>query len=159
MEAGRVKINSGLCPDTDKYKNGGINLRKVTYFAVFEPSTDGTFGVYFPDLPGCVSMGNNFEHAQKMAEEALGLHLWGMEKDHEELPKPLQPPFADMPDRAIIVPITVFPDIVKNEMDNRAVKTNITLPAWLKELAENKGVNFSQITQAALKEYLGVERP
>jgi hypothetical protein len=82
-----------------------------------------------------------------------------MEKDHDEIPKPSQPPFADIPNGAIIVPVTVFPDIVKNEMDNRAVKTNITLPAWLKELAENKGVNFSQITQAALKEYLGVERP
>ena len=85
-------------------------MRKVTYFAVFEPSTEGTFGVYFPDLPGC------------------------------------------------IVPITVFPDLVKNEMDNRAVKTNITLPAWLKELAETQGVNFSQITQAALREYLEVEK-
>jgi post-segregation antitoxin (ccd killing protein) len=43
-------------------------------------------------------------------------------------------------------------------MDNRAVKTNIPLPAWLKELAEMQGVNFSQITQAALREYLEVEK-
>ena len=50
--------------------------------------------------------------------------------------------------------LRVFPDIVKDEMDNRAVKTNITLPAWLKELAEMQGVNFSQITQAALKNIL-----
>ncbi|HWQ89921.1 MAG TPA: type II toxin-antitoxin system HicB family antitoxin [Desulfitobacteriaceae bacterium] len=133
-------------------------MRKVTYFAVFEPSAAGAFGVYFPDLPGCISMGEDFEHAQKIAEEALGLHLWGMEKDHDEIPKPSQPPFTNMPAGAIVVPVTVFPDIVKNEMDNRSVKTNITLPAWLKELAENKGVNFSQITQAALKEYLGVEK-
>jgi Uncharacterized conserved protein len=62
--------------------------------AVFEPSTDGTFGVYFPDLPGCVSMGDNFEYAQKMAEEALRLHLWGMEKDHDEIPKPSQHTFC-----------------------------------------------------------------
>ena len=138
---------------------GVVNLRKVTYFAVFEPSTDGAFGVYFPDLPGCVSMGDNFEHAQRMAEEALGLHLWGMEKDGDVIPAPTQPPFKDTPAGAIIVPVTVFPEVVKNEMDNRSVKTNITLPAWLKELAEKQGVNFSQITQAALKEYLGVDRP
>lgn len=132
-------------------------MRKLTYFAVFEPSTDGTFGVYFPDLPGCISMGDNFQHAQKMAAEALGLHLWGMEKDGDNIPSSSQPPFQDIPEGAVVVPVTVYPDIVKNEMDNRSVKTNITLPAWLKELAEKQGVNFSQVTQAALKEYLGIE--
>lgn len=132
-------------------------MRRLTYFAVFEPSTDGTFGVYFPDLPGCISMGDNFEHARSMAEEALGLHLWGMEKEGDSIPDPSQPPYADMLNGAIIVPVTVFPEVVKNEMDNRAVRTNITLPAWLKELAESNGVNFSQITQTALKEYLGIE--
>lgn len=134
-------------------------MRKLTYFAIFEPSTAGVFGVYFPDLPGCISMGDDFQHAQAMAKEALGLHLWGMEKDGDIIPTPTQPPFEDTPAGAIIAPITVFPEVVKNEMDNRSVKTNITLPAWLKELAEKQGVNFSQITQAAIKEYLGVDRP
>lgn len=134
-------------------------MRKITYLAVFEPSTDGKYGVYFPDLPGCISMGDDFQHAQSMATEALGLHLWGMEKDGDSIPEPTQPPFSDTPVGSIIVPITVFPEVVKNEMDNRSVKTNITLPAWLKDLAEKQGVNFSQITQAALKEYLGVDRP
>jgi len=63
-----------------------------------------------------------------------------------------------MSEGSVVVAITIFPDIVKNEMDNRSVKTNITLPAWLKELAEKQGANFSQITQAALKEYLGVQK-
>lgn len=131
-------------------------MRKITYLAVFEPSTNGTFGVYFPDLPGCISLGDNFEHAQIMAAEALGLHLWGMEKDNEIIPIPSSPPFADIPEGAVVAPVVVFPDIVKNEMDNKAVKTNITLPAWLKELAEKQGVNFSQVFQSALKEYLGI---
>ena len=133
---------------------GGIILRKVTYFAVFEPSTEGTFGVYFPDLPGCISMGDNFQQAQSMARDALGLQLWGMEKDGDNILEPSQPPFEDIPKGAVVVPITVFPKLIKNEMDNRAVKTNITLPAWLKESAEMQGVNFSQITQAALREFL-----
>ncbi|MFZ3102236.1 MAG: hypothetical protein WA113_08570 [Desulfitobacteriaceae bacterium] len=81
-----------------------------------------------------------------------------MEKDGDNIPEPSEPPFEDMPKGAMIVPITVFPDIVKNEMDNRAVKTNITLPAWLKELAEKQGVNFSQIAQAGLREYLETEK-
>lgn len=58
----------------------------------------------------------------------------------------------------MVSPITVFPDIVKNELDNRAVKTNLTIPAWLKELAEDQGVNYSKVFQTALMDYLGVDK-
>ncbi|HWR31842.1 MAG TPA: type II toxin-antitoxin system HicB family antitoxin [Negativicutes bacterium] len=131
-------------------------MKKVTYIAVFEPAPSGGFGVYFPDLPGCTSMGDDFEEATRMAEEALGLHLWGMEKDNEEIFSPTQPPFEGVPSGAIIAAVTVFPDLVKNEMDNRAMKTNVTIPAWLKEMAEREKINFSQVLQTALKERLRV---
>ena len=42
----------------------------------------------------------------------------------------------------MVSPITVFPNIVRNELDNRAVKTNLTIPAWLKEMAEAQGVKL-----------------
>ena len=131
-------------------------MKKVTYFAIFEPAGNGSFGVYFPDLPGCTSMGDDFEDACRMAEEALGLHLWGLEKDGDAVPVPTQPPFEDMPEGTVIAAVTVFPDLVKNEMDNRAMKTNVTIPAWLKEMAEREKINFSQVLQTALKERLRV---
>jgi len=131
-------------------------MKKVTYFAVFEPAKGGGFGVYFPDLPGCTSMGDDFDDARRMAEESLGLHLWGMEKDAAAISAPTQPPFEDIPIGAVVAAISVFPELVKNEMDNRATKTNVTIPAWLKEMAEKENVNFSQVLQTALKERLGV---
>jgi predicted RNase H-like HicB family nuclease len=133
-------------------------MRKLTYIAVFEPINNG-FSVYFPDLPGCISFGDDFQEAQKQAVDALGLHIYGMEKDGDELPLPSRTPKIDF-DTAIgymLSPITVFPDIVKNELDNRAVKTNLTIPAWLKEMAEAQGVNYSKVFQTALMDYLGVD--
>lgn len=62
-------------------------MRKVTYLGVFEPSGTG-YGVYFLDLPGCISSGSSFEEARKEAEEALDLHLCGMEKDGEYILTP-----------------------------------------------------------------------
>ena len=56
-------------------------MRKLTYLAVLEPSDDGGFGVYFPDLPGCISYGSDLEEAIANAKEALELHIYGMEKD------------------------------------------------------------------------------
>jgi post-segregation antitoxin (ccd killing protein) len=51
----------------------------------------------------------------------------------------------------------VFPSIIRNDLDHRAVKTNLTIPAWLKEMAEERGVNYSKILQAALIEYLNID--
>jgi hypothetical protein len=57
-----------------------------------------------------------------------------------------------MPIGGIIMPVTIFPDIVNNELDNRAVKTNITLPAWLKDWAGTQGINLSQTLQTTLRQ-------
>ena len=134
-------------------------MHKLTYFAVFEPAETG-YSVYFPDLPGCVSYGEDFEVAQKQAADALGLHLYGMEKDGDEIPAPSKIPQVDTETAAgyIISPVSVFPSIVRNELDNRAVKTNLTIPAWLKEIAEAQGVNYSKIFQSALMDYLGINQ-
>ena len=58
-------------------------MKKRTYLAVFEPAENGAYSIYFPHIPGCVSYGNSFSEAQRMAQEALELHIYGMEKDGE----------------------------------------------------------------------------
>ena len=58
----------------------------------------------------------------------------------------------------IVMPITIFPDILKNEIDNRSVKTNITLPSWLKDWAGTQGINLSQTLQATLKQMYDTHR-
>ena len=127
-------------------------MRKLTYYAVFEPSSEGGYGVYWPDLPGCTSFGKTFHQAESMASEALGLHVYSMEHDGDALPEATTPPFNEMPEGGIVMPITIFPDIVKNSLDNRAVKTNITLPAWLKDWAGMQGISLSQTLQTALRQ-------
>lgn len=132
-------------------------MQKATYLAVFEPSGSG-YSVYFPDLPGCISYGKTFDAALQEAEDALGLHLYGMEKDGEVIPAPSGTPEID-PDTTpgfLVSPVTVYPDIVRNELDNRRVKTNTTLPAWLKDAAEEKGINYSRLLENALLDYLGI---
>jgi len=130
-------------------------MKKTTYFAVFEPTNTG-YSVYFPDLPGCITVGEDIETAVKMAKEALGLHLWGLEKDNETIPIPNNPPFADVESDAFIMPIEIFPDVVKNAIENKAVKKTLTIPYWLNQIAEEQGVNFSQVLQNGLKEHLNM---
>ena len=136
-------------------------MRKSTYFAVFEPNTDGSYGIYFPDLPGCTSYAASYNEAEEMAKEALGYHIYEMNKDGDKLPVPSPPDKLEIEKGTaggyLISRVTVYPELVKNQLDNRAVKTNLTIPAWLKEAAEENNINFSQFLQVALKEYLNVQ--
>jgi predicted RNase H-like HicB family nuclease len=130
-------------------------MRKLTYLAVFETDENPGFGVYFPDVPGCVSMGDNFDHALRMAKEALGLHVYGMEKDNEALP-PRTDKMPKIGENDMVVPVTIYPDIFKDEMNNRREKTTVTIPYWLKTAAEAEGLYYSRLLEAAIKEKLGI---
>ena len=134
-------------------------MRSLTYLAALESNPDkSSYSVFFPDLPGCVSVGATFEETRKRAAEALSLHIYGMEKDGDRLPQPsdVKDIAADEIDGCVISPVTIYPDLFKHEMDNRAVRTNTTIPAWLKELAEENGINYSQVLQTALIDMLDV---
>jgi predicted RNase H-like HicB family nuclease len=59
------------------------------YIALVHKDPDSDFGVSFPDFPGLVTAGRTLEEAKAMAEEALALHIAGMEEDGEDIPEPL----------------------------------------------------------------------
>ena len=133
----------------------GINMRKLTYLAVFEADEKPGISVYFPDVPGCATCGDNFDHALQMAKEALALHIYGMEKDGEELPERTDK-ISQLGADDMVVPVTIYPDIVKDEINNRREKTTVTIPHWLKVAAEMEGLNYSKLLENAIKETLGI---
>ena len=60
---------------------------KYVYPAVFS-QYGSDVGVYFPDLDGCISQGENYLDAFRMAREGLSLHLYGMTVEGYNLPVP-----------------------------------------------------------------------
>lgn len=65
-------------------------MAKYYFTAIVEQASDG-YGVSFPDLPGCVSAGDDFNSAIANAEAALALHLEGLAEDGEDLPSRSMP--------------------------------------------------------------------
>ena len=126
---------------------------KYTFVAAFLPEAAGGYSVSFPQLDGCVTQGDSFEEALKMAQDAMSLHLYGMEEDGEKIPK------ADLRvqagPNALSVPVTCWMTPFRDAMRNRAVRKTLTVPQWLNDEAEKAGVNFSQVLQNALKDFLG----
>ncbi len=59
----------------------------LRYAVVFERSEDG-YGVFVPDLPGCVSVGDTVEEAECNIREAIEGHLNVMREFGESIPTP-----------------------------------------------------------------------
>lgn len=123
--------------------------------AVFCYEEDG-ISIDFPDLPGCCPCAETTDEAVKNAREALGVHIYGMECDGDEIPEPSDITKLRTGDKSILMLVDVFMPPVRERIKNRSVKKTLTIPYWLNAEAENRNVNFSGLLQEALKEYLHI---
>jgi predicted RNase H-like HicB family nuclease len=58
------------------------------YIALVHKDEGTSYGISFPDLPGCISAGDTFEEAVANAAEALAAHLALMRADRDTIPVP-----------------------------------------------------------------------
>jgi len=58
------------------------------YVAIVEEEEGKAIGVWFPDLPGCVSAGDTVEEAMTNAAEALALWIDVAEENRQPVPPP-----------------------------------------------------------------------
>lgn len=131
-------------------------IDRRVYPAIFY--RDGKYiGVRFPDLPGCLTFGNDAQDAMDMAREALGGYLLTQE-DHS-VPIPAPTPFEKIKAEAgeIVAWVEAYPSLLREEERNRVVKKTVTLPSWLNAKAQEASVNFSSVLQEALKQRLGLQ--
>jgi len=130
---------------------------RYSYVAIFSYEEDGIV-IEFPDLPGCYPCADkdDTEGALKNAQEALGLHIWGMEQDGEVLPEASNITQLSLESNQVPVLISVFMPPIRERINSKFVKKTLSLPAWLAAKADEDGVNCSRIFQNALMEYLGV---
>jgi predicted RNase H-like HicB family nuclease len=60
----------------------------ASYIALVHKDQGTSYGVSFPDVPGCIAAGDTFEEAVANAAEALAFHFEGMKADRETIPAP-----------------------------------------------------------------------
>lgn len=123
---------------------------KLFYPAVFHKAEEGGFWVSFPDIPECLTEGDDMALAYEMAFDALGLAISDKLQNNEPLPTPSS--FEDISvDEDSFLAIIEFDKLAYNKKHNsRAVKKTLSIPEWLNEEAIARGVNFSQVLQEAL---------
>lgn len=117
---------------------------------------DGIYYVNFPDLEDCFTDGDTLEEALYNAQDVLGLVLYSKEENGIEINPPKNDFIATKENQALSY-VSVWMPLVRDEIENKSIKKTITIPKWLNDLAEDKGVNFSRLLQVSLKKYLGVD--
>lgn len=131
-------------------------MAKYVYPAIFVPEEKGMYSVFFPDIEGCATCGDDLPHAMEMAEDALSLMLYDMEEEGRKIPTATQLHDVTTEGPAFASYISADTLEYRKKFDNRAVKKTLSIPSWLNDSAIAAGLNFSQVLQDALKAQLHV---
>ena len=127
---------------------------QYVYTAILEPE-GAQYNVTFPDLPGCLTCGDDLADAIYMAEDVLNLWLVELEESGEAIPAPSAS--VPVPEGCRATLVRADTEAYRKKVSTACVRKNVTLPAWLANLADARGINFSQTLQKALREQLGVQ--
>lgn len=125
---------------------------KLIYPACFYPciEKEGGYTVEVPDLPGCVSEGDTLADAILMATDAASGWVLDELEDGNAIP-PASTLESIVPDEGGFVNMLVLDmDSYTEKYGNKAVRKNLTIPAWLNTFAEANNINFSQVLQDSL---------
>ena len=122
---------------------------QLTYPAVFYEG-EGGYAVEVPDLPGCVSGGETLAEAILMGTDAASGWVLTELEDGKAAP-PASSIKKIKPDAGGFVSMLVLDmDAYAEKYGNKAVRKNLTIPAWLNTFAEAKHINFSKVLQDSL---------
>lgn len=128
---------------------------KYIYTAIFVPNEEGTkYYCRVPDLPGCITTGSSIDDAIEMITDAASGWLVVAEDEGNEIPAATPQHKLDIPNNAICSIIRIDTLAYRAATDTRAVRKNVSLPAWMATLAEKRGVNCSQVLQDGLMHLL-----
>lgn len=127
------------------------------YSAVLTPMEDGS-GYYarIPDLPGCVTTGRDLHDAIEQITDAMAGWLCVAEDEKLPIAPPSDPRRIEHEEGEICTLVQADTIRYRAMTDTRAVRKNVSLPAWMAMLADKQGVNCSQVLQEALRQKLGL---
>jgi len=124
-----------------------------TYIALFEYEPgEKSFSVVFPDLPGLITAGDNYEETLQMTYEALASRINFLQEEGEAVPEPrtfeqIQKTWEDWNEwennyKFLVVPVTLLPVTTKSKRINIVI--NEGLLAKIDMVAKNRSEFISR---------------
>lgn len=128
---------------------------KYLYTATFEEENGKVFA-RVPDLAGCVTTGKNLSDAIEQIADAASGWLVVAEDEGDEVPSATPQTEIERDENTICSVIQIDTLAYRAATDTRAVRKNVSLPAWMAALADKRGVNCSQLLQDSLMKMFNV---
>lgn len=127
---------------------------RLAYPIILSPFEDGSGGytVEVPDLPGCVTEGRDLADALLMAEDAAS--GWVLTELEEGSPAPKASKLSRIRTESsdqLVSMVALDMDSYAAKYGSKAVRKNVTIPAWLDTWAESAGINYSGALRDALE--------
>jgi predicted RNase H-like HicB family nuclease len=128
-------------------------MRSYIFAGIAERGREG-YGLYFPDLPGCVTAADTLEALPANAREALELHLTGMIEDGEAIP--MASDIGALPHDPEVDEVGVL--LVEAQLAGEPTALSVTQPASLvariDAAAQARGVSRDAILAESAEELL-----
>lgn len=125
------------------------------YPVIFTQTADCVL-VEVPDLQ-ILTEGKNMADAIEMARDAIGVQGISREDAKEEIPEPskmedVNPEKGTFAEngKSIVSMVDINFQKYRRQVDNKAVRRNVTLPCWLNREVEAAHINVSKVLQEAL---------
>ena len=130
---------------------------KLVQPAIFTPFDEGNgFTVEVPDLPGCVTEGDNLVEAIEMGTDAASGWILGEIEDGNSFPAASMA--LDAPAGSFVNLLVLDMDSYAEQYGSKAVRRNITVPAWLDTYAQKNHLSLSKVVQDSLLEIAQKEK-
>lgn len=130
-----------------------IIMNKYFYPAIFSKEGDA-YNVRFIDFDNLFTFGIGFDDAYYMAQDAL----YAILPDYKD--KMPEPTFDYMNTKIkkgeFITMVYLDPFEHEKTISSKTVNTTVTMPEWLKNIADAKGINFSKLLQESIKNELNL---
>lgn len=125
---------------------------KLAYIAVFTPCEEGGYMVTVPDLPGCITEGDNLAEALFMAEDAASGWILGELEEGNKVPEATNIEKIETKEGQFKSIIALDMDAYAEKYGQKAVKKTLTIPAWMNAYVEEHNVSCSKILQDAISQ-------
>lgn len=129
----------------------------AVYPVFLTPIEDGCYMVTVPDMD-IITEGEDLSDAIAMARDAICLKAVTLQDMGSDVPAPSDVRSLKSEEDALLSLVDCDFDSYRSYLDNRSVKKNCTLPAWLERRAEDAHINFSNVLQNALMDQLNIHR-
>ncbi|MBO5424685.1 MAG: type II toxin-antitoxin system HicB family antitoxin [Lachnospiraceae bacterium] len=129
-------------------------MAKYFYPAIFTKEKNGLYSVEFPDIENCYTSGEDLADAYEMAEDVLALTLYGYEIGEKTIPEARGCMDIQCKEASFVSLVKCDTMEYRRKHSGKAVKKTLSIPEWMNEEANRRGINFSQLLQEALLQEL-----